>query len=312
MKIKILLLLCAIFVLCGCSDNRPKKLKSNIQNAQYLLDNLRQDLDKHNVRNATLLREYAKLVSADKPNLTPLLNELSRDATQYGPLFEGLENRLQTLKQRPQVLGDIDAQITESKNLIAAADPALFNDALSDPVNVIADMSGGKLARVNAISSAQSLAANKATDNGAGSQLVGNPGYGSWQTNSSGGSFWQWYGMYAMFSALSPHRIGYGNWASHRDYSYYSDVGRNHYTSPTKMKSQDNLATRTKKQFGGRGGFKSPYASHKTGASSMSTASQKAQKSSSFARKSSFFSSRSAGSFRNSRSTTSRGIRRGK
>ncbi|MCK5818893.1 MAG: hypothetical protein KAH18_06490 [Psychromonas sp.] len=312
MKIKILLLLCALSILLGCSDNRPEKLKSNIQHAQYLLTNLGQALDDHNVLNATLLQEYAKILSVDKPNLTPLLMQLSRDATKEGPLYDGLEKRLQTLKVRPQVLGNIDAQISESKNLIDAANPSLFNDALSDPVNVIADMSGGKLARVNSINAAQSLAANNATDNGAGSQLVGNPGYGSWQTNSSGTSFWQWYGMYAMFSALSPHRIQYGNWASHRDYSYYNDVGRNHYTSPSKMKSQDNLATKTKKQFGQRGGFKSPYAKNKTGASRMSTASQKAQKSASFARKSSFFSSRSTGSFRNSRSTNSRGIHRGK
>ena len=312
MKIKILLLIFAMLTLTGCGDERPELLNRNIQSADYLLNNLANNLDNNNIRNAMLLREYARLLEEDKPDLHPLLNELSRDATKTGPLFQGLAQRLQTLKQQPQVLGDIEAQLFESENLIEASDPALFNDALSDPLNVIADMSDGKLARVNAISQAQSLSANNAESNGAGSQLVGNPGYGSWQTNNSGMSFWHWYGMYSMFSMLSPNRIQYDRWSSRRDYSYYNDVGRNRYTSPSQVKGQDNLAKRTKKQFGNNKGFKSPYAKSKTGASRMSTSSRKAQKATSFAGKSSYSKSKSAGSFRNSGSTSSRGVRRGK
>jgi hypothetical protein len=85
------------------------------------------------------------------------------------------------------------------------------------------------------------------------------------------------------------------------------------------MKSQDNLAKRTKKQFSRKGkAFNSPYAKKKTGASRMSTSSRQAQKSTPFSGKSSYSKSRgsvgskSTGSFRNSGSTTSRGIRRGK
>ena len=312
MKIKLLLLLCATFLLSGCGDERPELLQRNIQSAEYLLGNLGQSIENNNIRNAMLLREYARILSEDKPDLNPLLKELSRDATTKGPLFQGLLQRYKTLKEQPQVLGDIEAQLFESETLISASDPALFNDALSDPLNVIADMSDGKLARVNAISQAQSLSANGAESNGAGSQLVGNPGYGSWQTNSSGMSFWHWYGMYSMFSMLSPNRIQYDRWSSRRDYSYYNDVGRNRYTSPSQMKGQDNLAKKTKKQFGNRKGFKSPYAKPKTGASRMSTSSRQAQKSTPFAGKSSYSKSKSAGSFRNSSSTSSRGVRRGK
>lgn len=36
----------------------------------------------------------------------------------------------------------------------------------------------------------------------AGYQYVGNPQYGQWQTNSSGGSFWEFYGKYAMLSQV--------------------------------------------------------------------------------------------------------------
>ena len=312
MKIKLLLVLCISFLLTACGDEREDRLKSNIQSVEYLIENLGTNLQSNGIRNAVILREYAKLLSVDKPQLKPLLLQLSRDAGTDGPMYQALVQRLKTVKEQPQLLGDIEAQLYESENLIEASNPNLFNDALSDPINVIADMSDGKLARVNAISKQTSLQANDAEDMGAGSQLVGNPSYGHWQSNSSGGSFWQWYGMYAMFSALSPRSIYYDRWASRRDYSYYSDYGRNRYTSPGQAKAQNDLATKTKKQFANKGGFKSPYAKSKTGASRMSTASRQAKKATPFSGKSSFSKTKAASSFRNSKSTTSRGISRGK
>ena len=312
MKIKLLLLFCISLLVTACSDERQERLNSNIQSAEYLIENLGSNLQANALRNAMILGEYAKLLGNDKPELKPLLTQLSRDASRDGPMYQSLIQRLKTVKEQPQVLGDIEAQLYETENLIAASDPNLFNDALSDPINVIADMSDGKLARVNAISKQSSLQANAAEDNGAGSQLVGNPGYGQWQTNSSGSSFWQWYGMYAMFSALSPRPVYYDRWSSRRDYSYYNDYGRNRYTSPQQAKKQNDLATKTKKQFANRGGFKSPYAKSKTGASRMSSSSRQAQKAAPFSGKSSFSKAKSASSFRNSKSTTSRGISRGK
>jgi hypothetical protein len=288
MKIKVLLVFVLSLLLIGCGDDRPDRLAANTQTANYLINNLGDNLDNKALRNATILSEYARLLSQEKPDLRPLLTELSRDATRNGPMYLGLQNRLKTLKQQPQVLGDIEAQLFESETLIAASDPALFNDALSDPINVIADMSDGRLARVNAISQQQSQQANNAENNGAGSQLIGNPGYGQWQEGSSGTSFWQWYGMYAMFSALSPNRVRYDSWSSRRDYSYYNDVGRNRYTSPQQTKTQNALATKTNKQFANKGGFQSPYAKSKTGASRMSTSSQQAQRAAPFSGKSSF------------------------
>lgn len=312
MKIKLLLVLCISFLVIACSDEREDRLKSNIQSADYLIENLGNNLQADALRNGVILREYARLLEQDKPELKPLLAQLSRDADRDGPMYQALVQRLKTVKEQPQVLGDIEAQLYETENLIEASDPNLFNDALSDPINVIADMSDGKLARVNAISKQSSLQANNAEDHGAGSQLVGNPSYGHWQTNSSGMSFWQWYGMYAMFSALSPRPVYYDRWSTSRDYSYYSDYGRNRYTSPQQAKAQNDLATKTKKQFANKGGFKSPYAKSKTGASRMSSSSRKAQKAAPFSGKSSFSKAKSASSFRNSKSTTSRGISRGK
>lgn len=311
---RILIICCFSLLLFACGDQRAEQLQANIKTADYLIENLGNDLDSGRIRNATILQQYAKLLTQQKPDLTPLLDELSKDASRDGPMYYALSHRLSTLQSKPDVLGDIEAQLSESETLIEASDPILFNDALSDSINVMADMSEQKLARVNAISQAQSLKANAAENNGAGSQLVGNPGYGQWQTNSSGGSFWQWYAAYTLFSAISPRQIGYSNWSSHRDYSYYSDVGRQRYTSPQQKQSQDNLAQRTKKKFANKGNFTSPYAKPKTGASRMSTASKQAQRAPSFASKSSFSKqkSSSSSSFRNSKSTTSRGVSRGK
>jgi hypothetical protein len=310
---RIFLICCFSLLLVACGDDRADRLQANIKTADYLIENLGSSLDTDRIRNAIILQQYAVLLAKEKPDLRPLLTELSKDATRNGPVFRSLTDRLSTLKSRPDVLGDIEAQLYESQTLVEASDPNLYSDALSDPINVIADMSDGKLARVNAISQAQSLQANGAESNGAGSQLVGNPGYGQWQSNSSGGSFWQWYAAYTLFSAISPRQIGYDRWSSRRDYSYYNDVGRNRYTSPQQKKSQDDLAQRTKKKFGNKGGFNSPYAKSKTGASSMSTASKQAQRAPSFSGKSSYSKQKSSSSsFRNSTSTTSRGVRRGK
>ena len=321
MKIKLLIIFCFGLLLSGCGDDRQDIIDSNIKSADYLLDNLGQSLDSNNIRNAMLLQQYAQLLSKDKPEYKPLLEQLSRDATRDGPTYQGLVQRLKIISEQPQVVGDIDEQLYETEVLIEASDPSLFNDALSDPINVIADMSDGKLARVNAISQQQSLQANGAEDNGAGSQLVGNPGYGRWRTNNNGISFWQWYGMYSMFSSIT-NPVRYDHWSSRRDYSYYNDIGRNRYTSPQQTKSQNVLATKTKKQFGNNKGFKSPYAKSKTGASSISSSSRKAQKSTSFASRSSYSKERTAtkvkkktstaSSFRNSKTTSSRGTSRGK
>ena len=309
---RIFLICCFSLLLVACGDDRPERLQANIKTADYSVEKLGSDFGKGFIRNATILKQYAAFIAFTKPELKPLMSELAKDASSDGPMYRSLVQRLTTLKKQPDAIGNIDAQLIESEALLEAAQPMLFSDALSDSINVIADLSDGKLPRVNAISQAKSLKANGAVNNGAGSQLVGNPGYGQWQTNNSGLSFWHWYGMYSMFSNLNSRPIGYNSWSSHRDYSYYNDVGRSRYTSPAQKKSQDSLIARSKKQFANKGGFKSPYAKAKTGASGMSSQSNKAQRASGFANSSSYSKQKSSSSFRNSTSTTSRGISRGK
>jgi len=46
---------------------------------------------------------------------------------------------------------------------------------------------------------------------------VGNSKYGEWKQNSSGNSFWSWYGKYALFSTLffpRPYYYPYNSWNS--------------------------------------------------------------------------------------------------
>ncbi|PCJ32036.1 MAG: hypothetical protein COA99_16675, partial [Moraxellaceae bacterium] len=149
------------------------------------------------------------------------------------------------------------------------------SDALSGPANVLSDMSEGRLPRVNAISrkAEQSQGASKQE---VGQQLVGNPSYGNWRTHSSGRSFWEWYGMYSMFSNFYPSRYNYyDRWSSRRGYSYYNDVGRSSFTSPKQYQSQ--AVTDKKAKFRARktgGSYNSPYSKQRSGATGLSKTSR--------------------------------------
>lgn len=316
MLIRVLTVILA-FSLAGCGDDRPEQIAKYQQLTQQRLDSLSTMLNDGQVRNANLLQQYTSVLSQQKPDLAPLLNELATDATNRGPMFTSLVRR-STEAQSAANFVDLDQQLAEVENLYQAADPSLYNDMLSDPLNVVADMSDGALARVNSISREAAALANGSEDFGAGSQLVGNPSYGNWQTGSNGMSFWAWYGMYSMFSNLTRGPIGYDRWSSRRNYSYYNDVGRYRYTSPKQARAQTQTYERTKKQYSSQGKrFDSPYAKSRTGSTSLSRQSTSTPKASSTGRtassKSKFRSNYSKdSSFRNSSSRTTRGVRRGK
>ncbi|MBE8167450.1 MAG: hypothetical protein HAW66_03640 [Shewanella sp.] len=298
--------------LAGCGDERPDKIAHYQQLTKSRIESLAVMLNNGQLRNAELLKQYSQVLGETRTELTPLLNQLSKDATPEGTMFLSLQKRLKDASVASNFI-DLDQQLAEIENLYQATDPSLFNDMLSDPVNVIADMSNGSLARINAISREAELLANGAESFGAGSQLVGNPGYGNWQTNSSGTSFWAWYGMYSMFSNVFRSPISYDNWSNRRGYSYYGDKGRYRYTSPKQRSGQEKVYQNTKKRFSRQGKtFNSPYAKTRTGATSLSRASQSAPKSSASPR-SKFRSNYAKNSgFRNSSSRTSRSVSRGK
>jgi hypothetical protein len=301
--------------LTGCGDDRPEQIAKYQQITTQRLAQLKSGLETGQLRNATLLKQYSELLTKQSPDLAPLINELALDATTLGPMYQSLLRRNADLANSANFI-DLDQQLAEAENVYQATDTSLYNDMLSDPVNVVADLSQGKLARVNSISREAAALANGSEDFGPGSQLVGNPSYGSWQSNSSGTSFWAWYGMYAMFSNVFQRPIRYDNWSSRRGYSYYNDVGRYRYTSPQQATSQAKTYEQTKKSFASQGKkFDSPYAKPRTGSTSLSRQSTSAPKASSTTRTASnkFRSNYSkTSSFRNSSSRTTRGISRGK
>lgn len=307
--------------LTGCGDDRPEKITQFQTLAQQRLDTLTNMLNDGQIRNATLLTQYSNILAKQKPDLAPLLTQLETDATPNGPMYKSLTRRLIDSKNAANFV-DLDQQLSEVKNIYEAADSSLYNDMLSDPVNVVADMSNGELGRVNAISREASQLANGA-DSGDGNQLVGNPSYGNWQTGSNGMSIWAWYGMYSMFSNLTRGPVYYDRWSSGRNYSYYNDVGRARYTSPKQATAQNSTYERTKKQFNSQGRkFDSPYAKSRTGGASLSRQSTSSPKASSVGNKSSYSKTKSSSkynstyskdsSFRNSSSRTTRSVRRGK
>lgn len=314
-----------LLILSGCSDPVKEQIAQQIPVTEQRIAQLASALEGGDIRNATLIKQYAEHISGKKPELSQLTNEFLKDTTVQGPMYKSLLDRLETAKNQPQMFASEQARFEELVNIYQAADPVLFSDALSDPLNVLADMSGGELPRVNALGKAASMAANNAQDFGIGEQLIGNPNYGSWQTDSSGMSFWAWYGMFSLMDDIfdiKRKRTYYHQWGKGRNYSYYHDYGRTRYSSPNQLRKQQQVETRTKKSFASKGQrFNSPYSKSKTGASSLSGQSKSAQTSASrFASKSrntSSYAKKSASrsksaSFRNSSRNTSRSFRRGK
>lgn len=315
------LLFSLLLILAGCSDPLIDQIAQQTPITEQRLMQLGNALDEGQVRNANLIRQYVEKLRSAKPELSELIDEFAKDATQQSPMYLALLDRLNTVKTQPNMFANNQAIFDELLNIYQAADPVLYSDALSDPLNVLADMSDGALARVNSLSKAQSLLANNAQDFGTGEQLIGNPNYGQWTSGSNGMSFWAWYGMYSMMGDLfGSRRTYYSNWGSRRNYSYYNDYGRTRYSSPSQLRKQTQLDNRTRKTFERSGKkYTSAYSKNRTGSSSLSGQSKTAQTSASrFSKKTSSKStyakksSSKSASFRNSSNTTSRSFRRGK
>lgn len=263
-------------ILCsGCTSQEDEWrafLNEEFNDASNAIGNLERKINNGSIRNVKLLEEYADVVREQKPELSEIIDTLSLDATTAGPIFQGLLSRLNDAKleiKTAPAQGEAAVQKiwSELELIVGAANPEIFGMMLTDPINVLADMSDGRLPRVEAMSKEASLQANRVSEMGPGSQLVGNPHYGQWKTDSNGDSFWEWYGKYALFRSLFLGPVFYDSWAMGRNYSYYHDYGRSHYTSPGQFRSQAEVNNRAKSKFQKSGqSFQSPYAKTKTGA----------------------------------------------
>ncbi|MDE0177718.1 MAG: hypothetical protein OXP36_03910, partial [Gammaproteobacteria bacterium] len=232
----VLWILVPMLVLVAACGGKQQQIEKNLPVAESAVSRLGEQLDRGRIRNAALIKSYASTVAERKPDLRALVNVLAKEGTRDGNLYQGLVTRVDDAKRQAGTSStdrEREVLLIELGRIVQAADFTEFNRALSDPLNVLADLSDGYLARVDALSASASARANNAENLGVGSQLVGNPHYGHWQTGS-GGSFWVWYGQFALMRDLiGGPRIGYGSWAGGRDYSYYHDWGRDNYTSPS-------------------------------------------------------------------------------
>ncbi|MDX8378973.1 MAG: hypothetical protein R8K48_02855 [Gallionella sp.] len=318
----IVMLCLSALLLQGCGPSQKElwqsEMNAGIVDAKAAVNKLGSLIVNDRISNTRLLQLYAESVKQSRPETAELVDALSRDATTSGPIFQNLLSRLQNVEKSASsaVKGgsaEVSKTLAELYGIEKASTPTLYNMMLTDPLNVLADMSGGQLARVESLSADAAGIVNQSGNLASGNQLVGNPNYGRWQTNSSGNSFWAFYGQYAMLSTLFGRGpIYYNSWSGHRPYSYYHDYGRSTYNSPKQTAIQNSVQSKMESKFSRQGkSFKSPYASQRKTTSRVVNKTMRANQSfqSSY---SSRMRSRSSGSLRNSSSRTSRSNRGGK
>lgn len=255
----VLVVLVCLF-LSGCEDPNRAAAIEKIAQAEQRLDSLRLALDNGTIRNAALVKQYASSIKRDRPNMAAIVDIMAKDTTTEGALFRHLQTRLSEIKKRGQIHSEPKALLRESDFLLTALSVPAFNAALTDTVNTLADMSGGSLPRIDAMSKEEEKLVNDTNDYGAGSQLIGNPAYGQWSQGSSGTSFWVWYGMYSMFSDLTDRRVYYNDWNRHRPYSHHQDRGVYQYGSQKSRERASSYQKSNTKSYQSSGQKSSTYA----------------------------------------------------
>lgn len=260
-----LLLWLGVFLLSGCSNEYIGKIQLEHAGTSTYLEQLGSALDRQELTNAKLVNLYAGKLTLLKPDLEVIADSLANDVTRKGSLYQGLRTRLARVNLKPGDKQEYIKGIESLASIYAGSDPLIFNDALLDLINTMADLSDGQLPRISIPKSSQAEHV-KGEPIVPGSYLVGNPNYGSYQTKSSGQSFWHWYGQYAffrsMFSGPSYYNrpLSYDRWNSSPRYSYYNDYGRNAYGSNrdrsyassqnSKMRDKGIIPAKPGKQYG--------------------------------------------------------------
>lgn len=318
----LLLVMVFLLMICvqGCSNQYEEAIQQTHSATKSRLANLGRKIESRQLSNVLLIRTYASKLGALNPDLREVTDLLGQDASTDGPMYSSLLDRLNRVNLKPDNKAEFAPAFQELDSIYAASDPAIYNDSLLDVVNTLADLSEGSLPRVNIPKGAETASVQGGQV--PGSYLVGNPNYGQWSRDSSGGSFWEWYGKYALFSSIfrgfgggyygGP--IGYDSWYGRNRYSYYHDYGRSTYGSWSDRRSWDSgrsslerkgIKTPKPKSYGSVSGRKrvSTYSSmRKSGASSFSTPSRSYSSSSSGKKTSTFFGGSSRGTSYGSRS----------
>ncbi|MCK4866390.1 MAG: hypothetical protein KAT06_13325 [Gammaproteobacteria bacterium] len=296
-KTLIALLLLSSF-LSGCSNRFEEQLRGNHKVVSSSVSYLKEQLDAGQLTNGLLINKYANTLGQIKPDYADIASLLKQESTSQGKAYNALTKRLASVNLVPDSREEAAGVLKELQLINAAADLHEFNNGLADVVNTLASLSDGQLAVINVPASQRESAQQT-------NALVGNPAYGSWRQNSSGTSFWAWYGMYSMFSNVTGmNRYSYGGWASRPHYSYYGNYGRNRWGSSSDVNRNYNLSRRNPTRY------------NKPSAATRTRYATSSKRSSSFGRGSSSKSSSRNSSYgsssRSSSFSSSRGFRSGK
>lgn len=233
-----LILLSLLLFLQGCTNEYAQLLQQEHAVTSHRLKQLEAQLQSGNLSNAELIKNYAKSLKEIKPELSLVSETMAQDATSQGILYQNLLRRLNAISLEPENRAYYDSASLELRSLNAGSDPVVFNDALIDIANTLADLSDGELPRVEIPRNVETAYVKGSQGVVPGSYLIGNPSYGEFrQDGSSDKSLWHWYGQYAFFSSLFSGPSYYRgqiydtDWYGRNRYSYHRDYGRSTYGS---------------------------------------------------------------------------------
>jgi hypothetical protein len=282
-------------LLSGCGNRFEEQLRQTHKSVQTNLSYLKSQLDNRQLTNGLLIEKYANSLIKLKPDYADIATLLKKEATPSGKSFAGLNKRLAAVNLVPTDRELASDSLQELQLINTAADVMEFNNSLADVVNTLASLSDGQLAVIN-VPASQRDSAQRAN------ALVGNPSYGNWRQNSSGQSFWAWYGMYSMFNnVFGMNRYNYSTWSSRPHYSYYGNYGRNRWGSNADVSRNHNLSQRHPSRYNKpTSASKSRYATTSRRSSSYGGSASKSTSKTS--RYSSYGSSSRSSSFSSSRS----------
>lgn len=292
--------LLALLLLSGCGNRFEQQIQDTHRQVQSNVEHLKTQLDKGQLTNALLIKKYAAKLAEQKPDYADIATLMAKEASSSSEAFNSLNKRLANINLAPTDTQSANYNLQELQLINTAADAYEFNNGLADVVNTLASLSEGQLATVDVPAGQQSAAQVNA--------LVGNPSYGNWQQDSSGRSFWEWYGMYALFSnVMGGGRNYYDSWSSRPNYSYYGqygrnrsgssgDVSRNYDLSQRHPSKYNSPSTATRARYSSSASRSSSYGGKSSSSGARSGSSSKTSSSSygSSSRSSSFSSSRSS------------------
>jgi len=266
-------------LLSGCSNRFEEPLRENHQVVSSNLNYLKEQLDSGQLANGLLINKYANALMQQKPDYADIASLLKQEESSQGKAYSALTKRLASVNLVPNNREAAVYGMQELQLINSAADLHEFNNALSDVVNTLASLSDGQLAVINVPASQRTSAQQT-------NALVGNPAYGNWRQNSSGTSFWAWYGMYSMFSnVVGMNRYSYGGWSSRPHYSYYGNHGRNSWGSSRDVNRNYDLSSRNPSRYNRpSAATKSRYATTKSSSRNSSYGSSSRRSSSSSSR----------------------------